>query len=167
MFDNLFKSENVSASSPDYENMTEENESDESEEEEQEEERTVTLVADVDLSYEYTEHEGVASFENGETQTFTFDKMDEESDRFVLYNYDGFTISTAFGTKLKPKKTRKTVTIMKDNLNFFHTSNRTQMEETEHYHDEWEDVPIEDAMGKAHDSSKYHIKEDVEQESDE
>jgi len=88
----------------------------------------VHVVYQKELEFDYTEHDGVAHFDNGETAEFTFDKMDEVNGAYVLSDYTG-TIGEKerpmIGT-VKHTPSRKFVSIPKSNLNYFETTERRE-----------------------------------------
>ena len=99
---------------------------------EKEEEEEVTVVWEKELGFDYTEHDGVAHFDNGETAEFTFDKMDEVNGAYVLSDYTG-ELRERFKQAELPPPSRKFVSIPQDNLNYFETTERRDrtMEDTE------------------------------------
>ena len=108
---------------------------DSTEQRDDESEEEVTVVWEKELDFDYTEHDGVAHFDNGETAEFTFDKMDEVNGAYVLSDYTGKVRrrERAMVGKVTHVPSRKFVTIPQENLNYFETTERRgrTMEDTE------------------------------------
>lgn len=166
--------ENVSET-PDEDPREEEQESEDEEaveeaddeEEEEEEPEMVTLVERGEASFEYTEHEAEVTYVDGSSEVYTFDVMNKNSKEIVLKDYsDELNISTAYGTiTAEPAKTLAFLTIERDELRTFETTERRDSEKTEQVEQEYE-VERPDAEDYAEDSDLYYIKED-EQDEDE
>ena len=99
------------------------------------EEEVVTVVWEKELDFDYTEHDGVAHFDNGETAEFTFDKMEEVNGAYVLSDYTGEVGERERATigTVPHVPSRKFVSIPQDNLNYFETTERRgrTLEDTE------------------------------------
>lgn len=107
-------------------NMTE----NEDEPEESEEEEQVTVQYEAELTYDYTEHDGVAIFADGTERRYTFDVMDKSSNEIVLKDYtDSLKLKkTMVGKYAKPEGSLAFATIERDNLFAFETTERRDEE---------------------------------------
>ena len=99
---------------------------DSTEESDEREVAEVHVVYQKELEFDYTEHDGVAHFDNGETAEFTFDKMDEVNGAYVLSDYTGTVQKRTLGGTVNYTPSRKFVSIPKSNLNYFETTERRE-----------------------------------------
>lgn len=89
------------------------------------EEETVEVT--VTREKEYTEHEGVAKFVNGDEVEWTFDSMKRDHGEIVLKNYTGYVPRTLTMGGFKGGFQKEAiVTIMTDQLRYFETVERTK-----------------------------------------
>lgn len=119
---------------------------------------TVTAVLDTELTFDYTEHEAVARYADGEQRTWVFDSMEKTEHGIVLSDYTnnikfkpkdlGVTM-TPTGPQIRSEpnfpdkpslhpKQRKFAVITWDHLQDFETVERRDRTKTEDYHREEE-----------------------------
>jgi hypothetical protein len=146
-------------------NMTDETTNEEESETQEDEEEEVTLVFHPDLSFDYTEHDGVAIFENGVEREFTFDVMDKSSNEIVLKDYsDSLYIRKMpmSGSHTTPTKKLAFVTIERDELLMFETTERRDKTMTDTGDAEEVEVPRSKAEEYIEENDDGYIKEDEE-----
>lgn len=128
-------------------------------------EEEVTLVFHPDLSFDYTEHDGVAIFENGVEREFTFDVMDKSTNEIVLKDYsDSLYIRKMpmSGSHTTPTKKLAFVTIERDELLMFETTERRDKTMTDTGDAEEVEVPRSKAEEYIEENDDGYIKEDEE-----